>query len=180
MAFAALRHLRVTALVQMRPEERQAALPGEIRTRLVVAGALVAAETVLRAGIDEHLDVRPLRLDDLDIGQAECRCPSRRSATGSARWACRRRSAPPRRHSSQPPRLILSALSRRHRRCCRRDKSRQSRPGRRLSPHRSPPACHAASPANPVLRRISAPRPLHRANSRIGSSARCDRRSRAR
>jgi hypothetical protein len=68
-AFAALRHLRLTALVQMRPEERQAALPGEIRTRLVVAGALVAAETVLRAGINEYLNIRPFRLDGLDIGQ---------------------------------------------------------------------------------------------------------------
>lgn len=35
----------------MLPEEREAAPPGEIRTRLVVIGAFVAAESMLRATV---------------------------------------------------------------------------------------------------------------------------------
>src|SRR5258705_11227673 len=47
----------------------QAARPGDVGAGLVVAGTLVAMETVLRAGIDENLDFRPLGLDGLDVGQ---------------------------------------------------------------------------------------------------------------
>src|SRR5258705_2916544 len=47
----------------------QAARPGDVSTGLVVAGAFIAMETVLRAGIDEKLDFRPPGLDDLDVGQ---------------------------------------------------------------------------------------------------------------
>src|SRR5438477_7917787 len=50
-------------------EERHAARPGGIGAGLVVARPLVAMEAVLRARIDEHLDLRSLGLDGLDIGQ---------------------------------------------------------------------------------------------------------------
>ncbi len=49
-------------------KERQAPRPGDIGAGLVIAGALVAMEAMLRAGIDEDLDFRTLRLDGLDVG----------------------------------------------------------------------------------------------------------------
>src|SRR4051812_35390911 len=47
----------------------EAARPGGVGAGLVVAGALVAVKAVLRAGINENLDLRPLGLDGLDVGQ---------------------------------------------------------------------------------------------------------------
>src|SRR3954453_16074610 len=47
----------------------QAARPGGIGAGLVVAGALVTMETVLRARIDKNLDLRPLGLDGFDVAQ---------------------------------------------------------------------------------------------------------------
>ena len=61
--------MTATPSLQMLRKELQAARPGDIRARLVVARPFVAVETVLRAGIDEDLDIRPLGLDGLDIGQ---------------------------------------------------------------------------------------------------------------
>src|SRR4051812_11433806 len=55
----------------MRREKLHAARPGHIRARLVVARPLVAMEPVLGARIDEDLDIRPLRLDRLDIGRGD-------------------------------------------------------------------------------------------------------------
>src|SRR5258708_1934117 len=51
----------------------QAARPGDVGAGLVVACALVAVEAVLRAGIDVDLDLRPLGLDGVDIGQRNAR-----------------------------------------------------------------------------------------------------------
>src|SRR5439155_4147354 len=55
--------------LQMLREKRQAARPGDVGAGLVVAGAFVAVKTVLRAGIDVNLDLGPLGLDSLDVGQ---------------------------------------------------------------------------------------------------------------
>ena len=161
-------------------EKRQAARPGDVGAGLVVAGALVAMEAVLRAGIDEDLDIRPLRLDGLDIGQRNAgillaemqlrrhlRLLVGKAHDGAAVIADRGLQA-------------RSAASRRQRRCCRRGRSRRCRPGRRSSPHRSRPGCRAASRPNRDWRRICALQRSHRAYSRTGSPARCDRRSTAR
>src|ERR1700704_621979 len=58
---------------QMLRKEPEAARPGGLRAGFVVAGALVAMKAVLRAGIDENLQLRPLRFDDLDVGQGNAR-----------------------------------------------------------------------------------------------------------
>src|SRR3954462_14426070 len=55
--------------LQMLGEKRQPPRPGDISAGLVVARPLVAMKAVLRAGIDEDLDVWPLGLDGFDIGQ---------------------------------------------------------------------------------------------------------------
>ena len=49
----------------------EAARPGDVGAGLVVARPLVAMKAVLRAGIDEHIDIGPLGLDGLDIGQRD-------------------------------------------------------------------------------------------------------------
>src|SRR4051794_20602973 len=59
----------LASLLQMLGKELEAARPGEVGAGLVVAGALVAVKAVLRAGIDVDLDIGPLALDDLDVGQ---------------------------------------------------------------------------------------------------------------
>src|ERR1700742_1665243 len=56
---------------QMLTKKFHAARPCDVCAGLVVARPLVAMEAVLRAGIDENLDLRPLDLDDLDIGQGD-------------------------------------------------------------------------------------------------------------
>src|SRR5258708_5354271 len=58
-------------LSQMLGKERHAARPGDVRAGLVVAWPLVAVEAVLRTRIDEDLDLQPLGLDRLDIGQGD-------------------------------------------------------------------------------------------------------------
>src|SRR5437899_4267365 len=50
---------RANLFPHMLREEFHTARPGDLRAGLVVAGALVAVKTVLRAGIDEDLDLRP-------------------------------------------------------------------------------------------------------------------------
>src|SRR5947207_13509689 len=50
-------------------EEGQAALPRDVGAGLVVTGALVAAEAMLRAGIDQDRDVGTLGANDLDVGE---------------------------------------------------------------------------------------------------------------
>jgi hypothetical protein len=50
------------------PKKFKAARPGDVGAHLVVACPFIAMETVLRAGIDENLDVGPLGLDRLDAG----------------------------------------------------------------------------------------------------------------
>src|SRR6187431_2905268 len=60
-------------LLQMFRKERQAARPGDIGAGLVVARPLVAMKAVLRAGIDVDLDLGPLGLDGLDVGQRNAR-----------------------------------------------------------------------------------------------------------
>src|SRR5438552_14997363 len=57
------------SLPQMLRKKSEAARPGDVGARLVVAGALVAMKTVLRAGIDENFHLRPLGLDGLDVGE---------------------------------------------------------------------------------------------------------------
>src|SRR5436190_7767962 len=52
-------------------EEAKAARPGEIGACLVVASALVAMETVLRARIHMDLDLGAFGSDDLDIGERD-------------------------------------------------------------------------------------------------------------
>src|SRR4051812_38734804 len=50
-------------------EEREAALPCDVRAGLVVAGALIAIKAVFGPVIDEDLHVRPLGADGLDVRQ---------------------------------------------------------------------------------------------------------------
>src|SRR6266850_231102 len=59
--------------LQMLGKEREAARPGDIGTGLVVASAFVAVKAVLRAGIAVNLDIGPLGLDGIDIGQRNAR-----------------------------------------------------------------------------------------------------------
>ena len=54
-------------------KEVEAARPGDIGTGLVVARPFVAVKAMLRAGVDVDLDIGPLGLDDLDIGQRNAR-----------------------------------------------------------------------------------------------------------
>src|ERR1017187_7629548 len=56
-------------LLQMLGKETHAARPGDIGAGLVVARPFVAVKAMLRARIDMDLDLRPLGLDGLDIGQ---------------------------------------------------------------------------------------------------------------
>src|SRR3954471_5123893 len=58
-----------SSLLQMLGKKRQAARPGDVGAGLVVARTLVTVKAVLGAGIDENLDLGPLGLDGLDIGQ---------------------------------------------------------------------------------------------------------------
>src|SRR5258705_8748032 len=60
-------------LFQMLGKEVEAARPGDVGAGLVVARPLIAVEAVLRARIDEDLDVRSLAPDGLDIGQRNAR-----------------------------------------------------------------------------------------------------------
>src|ERR1700738_702640 len=53
----------------MQGEERKAALPRDVRVNLVIARALVAAEAVLRARINENLDIGSLGANSLDVGE---------------------------------------------------------------------------------------------------------------
>src|SRR3954464_13041266 len=70
------------ASLQMPGKEVEAARPGDVGAGLVVAGALVAVKAVLRAGIDVDLDIGPLALDDLDVGQ-------RNAGVFSPKWQLR-------------------------------------------------------------------------------------------
>src|SRR3954465_6180323 len=58
-----------SSLLQMLGKKRQAARPGDVGARLVVARTLLPGKAVLGAGIDEHLDLGPLGLDGLDVAQ---------------------------------------------------------------------------------------------------------------
>src|ERR1700738_1539167 len=53
----------------MHGEERKAALPRDVRVNLVIARALVAAEAVLRARVNENLDVGAVGANSLDVGE---------------------------------------------------------------------------------------------------------------
>src|SRR4051794_30516597 len=61
--------LSCSSLSQMLGEEGKGARPGDIGAGLVVTGAFIAVETMLRAWIDVNFHLGPLRSDDIDIAE---------------------------------------------------------------------------------------------------------------